>query len=480
MSATGQTGVKHKARLVTRGFEQKYGIDYNETFAPVVKFSTLRLMLAFVAQEDLELHQMDVKTAFLNGDLEEEIFMEQPEGFVDPKASDHICMLLKALYGLKQAPRQWFAKINEFLCRNLSFESCPYDPCLYIRRRSSGVVIIALYVDDLLISGSSLGEVQWLKTEMERRFEMQDCGEAKLCLGLEIVRNRSARTLVLHQELYANKVLDRFGMHESRPVSTPMAVQIDASMLESEPISTTLYRQAIGSLMYLMIGTRPDLGFVVSRLSQHMENPTVDLWNAVKRVFRFVSGTRGHGVQYGGVEHPITAPSGFSDSDWAGCKLDRRSTSAYVFLVAGGAVSWKSKKQSTVSASTAEAEYLALGSAAQELVWLSRVFAFVVGNGHHSIPVMHVDNQGSIRMAKNDISGNRTKHIDIKHHMVRELLNDNQFELRYCPTAEMAADILTKPLQRVLLEKHSIGIGMKDVGPHNGVVTEGECSKSGA
>jgi len=158
MSATGQTGVKHKARLVTRGFEQKYGIDYNETFAPVVKFSTLRLMLAFVAQEDLELHQMDVKTAFLNGDLEEEIFMEQPEGFVDPKASDHICMLLKALYGLKQAPRQWFAKINEFLCRNLSFESCPYDPCLYIRRRSSGVVIIALYVDDLLISGSSLGE----------------------------------------------------------------------------------------------------------------------------------------------------------------------------------------------------------------------------------------------------------------------------------------------------------------------------------
>ena len=211
-----------------------------------------------------------------------------------------------------------------------------------------------------------------------------------------------------------------------------------------------------------------------------MEKPTVDLLNAVKRVFRFVSGTRGHGVQYGGVEHPMTAPSGFSDSDWAGCKLDRRSTSAYVFLVAGGAVSWKSKKQSTVSASTAEAEYLALGSAAQELVWLSRVFSFVAGNAEHSIPVMHVDNQGSIKMAKNDISGNRTKHIDIEHHMVREMLHQNQFELRYCPTAEMAADILTKPLQRVLLEKHPIGIGMKDVGPHNGVVTEGECSKSGA
>lgn len=455
----GQT-VKHKARLVTRGFQQKYGIDYEETFAPVVKFSTLRLFLALVAAENLELHQMDVKTAFLNGELEEEIFMEQPEGCEDKSHPDFVCKLLKALYGLKQAPRQWFAKINAFFCE-LGFESCAYDPCFYVKRSEGSVIMITLYVDDLLIAGSSIAAVQSLKSKLADRFEMEDCDEAKVCLGLEISRNRDIRLLKLSQTEYAKKVLQRFEMANCKAVSTPMEHQFENASLTDSPVDQTLYRQAIGSLMYLMVCTRPDICFVVGRLSQFMEKPTKSLWTAVKRVFRYIAGTLSTGIVYTGDQKGPVNLVGFSDSDWAGCKIDRKSTTGFVFFVAGGAVSWKSKKQSVVTTSTAEAEYLAMGSAAQECIWISRLFNFASGRSTLQ-PEVYVDNQGSIKMAKNDASGNRTKHIDIKYHLVRDLLNEGKFKLSYCPSNDMVADILTKPLAKVLFQKHYSSLGLQN------------------
>lgn len=283
---------------MSRGFEQVHGIDYNETFLPVVSFSTLRTFLAIVAEENLVLHQMDVKTAFLNGELEEDVFMEQPEGYVSKEFPEHVCKLQKALYGLKQSPRQWFAKINAFLCDNLQFQSCGYDPCFYVQRQNNKSLLITLYVDDLLVAGSSEEEVIYIKGELGKHFEMKDCGESRLCLGLEITRDRKNRTLMISQSRYITKILERFEMSQCKPASTPMSDQISADMLKTDKMDATRYRQAIGSLMYLMVGTRPDIAFATSRLSQYMQNPTVGLWTCVKRILRYISGTKHLGIVF--------------------------------------------------------------------------------------------------------------------------------------------------------------------------------------
>lgn len=449
----------HKARLVSRGFQQIHGVDYNETFAPVVKFSTLCIFLSMVCSEDLELHQIDVKTAFLNGDLNEDVFMEQPEGFVNEKLPNHVCKLQKALYGLKQSPRQWFAKIDSFLCATLDFQSCPYDPCFYVQRKSTAVVLITLYVDDLLIAGSSLQDILRIKGELSSRFEMKDCGEANICLGLEINRCRN-KSLSLCQTRYAQKVLERFQMSECKPVCTPMSTSIDEQALEGDHMDPTLYRQAIGSLMYLMVGTRPDIAFAVGRLSQHMEKPSKRLWIFVKRLLRYLRGSKNLGLLFQGNAACGTNPVGYCDVDWAGRRLDRKSTSGYVFLLGGAAISWKSKKQSVVSTSSAEAEYMSMGTAAQECVWISQVYSFANGESKESPVSLYVYNQGSIKMAKNDLSGNRTKHIDIRYHLVRDLLARRKLEVTYCPSEQMIADGLTKPLDRNLFQSFCHGLGL--------------------
>ena len=472
VSETGEHSVKHKARLVTRGFQQKYGVDYAETYAPVVKFCTIRMFFALTVHHDLHCDQMDVKTAFLYGDLEQDIYMEQPEGFVDPKYPNHVCKLQKALYGLKQAPRQWHAKIDEFLISELEFQSSPYDPCFYVRYRKDSMIVIALYVDDLLIASSSRDMLNELKAEFSRRFEMKDCGKARVCLGLEIVRDSPRGLLHLNQTRYAEKVLERFGMENSSPAATPMQAQISISDTETEAIDSTLYRKAIGSLMYLAVGTRPDIAFAVGRLAQFVETPTKSLWVAVKRVLRYISGTRSLGVLYR-ASKPLS-PVGYSDSDWGGCTINRKSTSGYVFMMAGAAVSWKSHKQSCVAQSSSEAEYMALSAAVKEAIWLSNIVGFGCGSSSADPILINVDNQGSIKMARNDASGTRTKHIDIRYHFVRDSLLKTLFGIDYCPTSDMAADLLTKPLQRVQFIKLREMIGVSDISSIE-QVKEGEC-----
>jgi len=469
---SGAHSLKHKARLVTRGFQQKYGVDYEETYAPVVKFCTLRMLFAMVVHHQLHCDQMDVKTAFLYGELEQDIYMEQPEGFVDPKRPGHVCKLQKALYGLKQAPRQWHAKIDAFLIDELHFQSSPYDPCLYVQYQKGSMVIIALYVDDLVLACSDRQLLDWLKEEFCKRFEMKDCGEVRVCLGLEIVRDTSKVTLHLSQQRYVDKVLERFDMTDAKPVVTPMHTQISAADIEGELVDSTLYRSAVGSLMYLAVGTRPDIAFAVGRLAQHVEKPTKSLWVAVKRVLRYIAGTRSVGILYQG--SISLTPIAYSDSDWGGCTLNRKSTSGYVFLMAGGAVSWKSKKQGCVAQSSSEAEYMALSAAVKEAIWLSNLVGFSSAATEPSPILINVDNQGSIKMAKNDASGTRTKHIDIQYHFVRDSLAEGLFSIDYCPTSEMAADLLTKPLARTLLEKFKNTIGLRSIA---GIehVTEGGC-----
>ncbi len=459
LKADGKISKKYRARLVSRGFQQKEGIDYHETYAPVVKFTTLRMFLSLVAHLDLHCHQMDVKTAFLNGDLEQDVYMEQPEGCIDPERPDYVCKLEKALYGLKQAPRQWFAKINSFLTRQLKFKSSPYDPCLYYYNSNGKKALISLYVDDLLLAASDLNFLQKIKQDFCKRFKMEDCGEASVCLGLEIHRNRSKKTLHVSQSRYAEKVLKRFGMESSKPVVTPMDKQLEQQDIEGEPVESSLYRQAIGCLMYLAVGTRPDIAFAVSRLAQFVEHPTHNLWVAVKRVLRYISGTRDLGIEYSTSES--LSPVGFSDSDWGGCKINRKSTTGYAFTMAGGAISWKSKKQGCVAQSSSEAEYMALSSAVKEAIWLSKIFDLTTSQSDTNPIAIFVDNQAAIKMSKNDTSSTRTKHIDIQYHFVRDALRKHLFTIVYCPTNDMAADILTKPLQRVLQERFRLALGLR-------------------
>ena len=446
-----------KVRIVAKGFRQVPGVDYNETYAPVVSLSIVRLFLCLVNLLDLECDQMDVVTAFLNGDLDEEIFMEVPAGFRDPSRPNLVCRLLKALYGLKQAPRQWYAKIHRFLTSILKFISSAYEPCLYIFSTGQILLIIILYVDDLLIAGNDRKEILRVKKELMKVFKMKDLGGVQEFLGIEVTRNRGNRTLRLSQSSYIAKILERFQMSDSSPTATPMAQQSSKPPSDdSKPLSDDVpYRSAIGSLMYLMICTRPDLGFAVGRLSQYCEHPLKMHWNAVKRIYRYIKGTQDMGIVYDAKSTPSSETSviGYCDSDWAGCSDSRKSTEAYVFLLTGGAISWRSKKQSIVALSSCEAEYISACTAAKEAIWLSNVLQNLLGTKSPSPITVLMDNQGSIKSAQNTSINARNKHIDIRHHFVREAVAKKEVALAYCPTTDQVADILTKPLLRVLFQK---------------------------
>lgn len=441
-----------KARMVILGCKQIFGLDYYHTFAPVVKFTTIRTLLAIVATEDWECEQMDVVTAFLNGDLDEDIYMHIPEGLKTSENESKVCKLNKALYGLKQAPRQWYAKIHDYLTNDLKFTSSINDPCLYIRKSSNEILIIALYVDDLLLIGNSTFMIDKLKGEFKKRFEMKDLGAVAVMLGIEIKRDRSNRKLYISQREYTDHVLNRFGMSQCRPVTTPMekASSKPKSELLDIPADDVPYRQAIGSLIYLVTGSRPDIAFAVSKLSQHLDKPLNSHWLGVKRVMRYLAGTRTHGILYEGARG--IKVEGYSDSDYAGCTDSRKSTSGYIFLIAGGAVSWKSKKQSNTATSTCEAEYMACCATTKEAVWLSRLISDI-----RFLPIpepitIGIDNAGTIYLSNNPAINERSKHIDVQYHFVRECVQLKKIKLIHCNTDDQLADSLTKPLERV---KHS-------------------------
>lgn len=400
--------------------------------------------------------------------------MEVPAGFRDPHRPNLVCRLLKALYGLKQAPRRWYAKIHEFLTKVLKFENCPYELCLYTFRQGPVFLCIILYVDDLLIAGNNGAESLRVKKELSSHFKMKNLGTAKEFLGIQITRDRAKRTLFLTQSTFVDKILERFHMTDAKSVATPMEVPSSNSFHpDPEPLSdNTLYRSAIGSLMYLMLCTRPDIAFAVGKLSQYCENPSSSHWKAVKRVYRYIKGTKDMGIQFGPSTSSIII--GYSDSDWAGCTESRKSTEAYVFMMTGGAISWRSKKQSIVALSSCEAEYISLCTAAKEAIWLSKVLCSLLGDNHPTPIPIRVDNQGSISSAQNMSIKSRNKHIDIRHHFVRQAVDTRQITLSYCPSDDQTADVLTKPLLRVLFEKmrNSLGIALRS---NHSLKFEGAC-----
>jgi hypothetical protein len=459
--------IQYKARLCAQGFTQLQGIDYTETFAPVVRLSSVRAVLALANQHGWELHQMDVSTAYLNGVLTEEIYMRQPEGFA-VKGQEHlVCKLDKSLYGLKQAGRTWHKCLDGVL-QTMGFRPIHADNCIYIYQRSGVVVIIPVYVDDLLLCSNSLDKLTAFKLELSTHFKMHDLGEARFVLGIEIKRDRTTRTLSISQGAYISNILDRFGMSDCRPVATPIEEGLylepatDENKLDSA--STIRYQSAVGALMYAAQATRPDIAFAVTMLSQFNSKPNELHWQAVKRVFRYLRGTAQLGIVYTGTgdlrdQAPLL---GYCDSDWAQCRYSSRSVSGYVFLICGGAISWQSRKQQSVALSTVEAEYISASEAAREATWWRRFFKGI-GYTLSSPTTLLSDNQGAIALGKNPGHHTRSKHIRIRYHYVREQVGRGIIRHEYVSTHAMAADGLTKPLGRIKHETVIKSLGIRSI-----------------
>lgn len=433
---------RYKARLVARGFSQRHGFDYSDTYSPVVKMSTLRVLLSLANQKRWLVHQMDVKCAFLNGVLDEEVFMRQPSGF--ERGGSQVCRLNKAIYGLKQASRKWNERFHEFMSR-MNFKRSEQDYCLYFWSGTDVVLYVVIYVDDILIIGSSEKAICELKKRLSSEFEMRDLQEVRSFLGLNIQRDRNRGVMIIEQKAYVKSVLERFGMLNCKPSLIPMEPHLklekgqDAKQFTNKP-----YRELIGCLMYLMVTSRPDICAAVNYFAGFQCCATDEHWVHLKRVLRYLRGT----LDYQLVYRRQDAPEGllaFADADWGNDPNDRRSVSGLVVKLYGSTVVWATKKQSSVALSTTEAELMALCLASCELIWVANLLRSVGCEVDEPLKV-YEDNQPCIALTTEPRRQKRMKHVEIQHFFVRELIEKGKLRLEYVPTEHQLADVMTKGL----------------------------------
>uniref|UniRef100_A0A2N9GCN7 Reverse transcriptase Ty1/copia-type domain-containing protein n=1 Tax=Fagus sylvatica TaxID=28930 RepID=A0A2N9GCN7_FAGSY len=405
---------RYKARLVAKGFTQEYGIDYEETFAPVACLSSVRTLIRVSVSRHWPLFQMDVKNAFLNGELTEEVYMQLPPGFSQPSGFSYkVCRLRRALYGLKQAPRAWFAKFSSTISQH----------------------------DDMIITGDDVQGIQDLKHFLGQHFEMKDLGPLSYFLGLEV--SSSFDGYYLTQAKYTSDLISRAGITDSKIVDTPIEYNNRLNTHDGEPLpDATLYRQLVGSLVYLTV-TRLDIYYAVHIVSQFMGAPRPLHYVAVLRILRYLKGTLFHGLHFSS-QSSLTLQA-YSDADWAGDPTDRRSTTGYCFLLGNSLISWRSKKQSVVARSSTEAEYRALADTTAELLWL-RWLLQDLGIDCSTAVLIHCDNRSAIQIAHNDVFHERTKHIEIDCHFVRHHLLQGTLQLHSVSSQDQLADIFTKPM----------------------------------
>ncbi|BBH04777.1 BURP domain-containing protein, partial [Prunus dulcis] len=426
---------KNKARLVAKGYSQKPGIDYNETFAPVARLDTIRTLIALAAQKSWKLFQLDVKSAFLNGILEEEVYIDQPEGFVVKGSESKVYKLYKALYGLKQAPRAWYSEIDGYFAE-CGFTKSQSEATLYVKTRGdASILIVSIYVDDIVYTGNNQAMLEEFKQDMMEKYEMIDLGLLHHFLGMGVVQTPTS--IFLHQRKYASTLLSRFGLSDCKPVAIPLD---DGSGSTNEE----QYRKIVGSLLYLT-ATRPDIMFATSLLARFMHCPTTKHLGTAKRVLRYVKGTLDYGLEY--VKGKETVLIGYCDSDWSGSVYDSKSTSGYAFSFGSGVFAWASVKQNCVALSTAEAEYISASEATTQAIWLRFVLEDFGEFQTEAIP-LHCDSISAIAITKNPVFHQKTKHIDRRYHFIKDALQEGIVDLIYCPTNEQLADIFTKALAK--------------------------------
>ncbi|WVZ85642.1 hypothetical protein U9M48_032542, partial [Paspalum notatum var. saurae] len=422
---------RYKARWVVRGFNQRPGIDFSETFSPVVKPAMIRTVLTLIATHTWPAHQLDVSNAFLHGNLSEQVYCQQPTGFVDPQRPKDVCLLSRSLYGLRQAPRVWFEHFTKHRA----------DTSLFILHNGSDIAYLLLYVDDMILSASSPSLLQRIVTQLRHAFAVKDMGPLRYFLGTEVHRDRHG--FFLNQAKYAAELLDRAGMSNCKIASTPADTKSKPSSDDGKLVADASdYRSLAGALQYLTL-TRPDIAYAVQQVCLHMHAPRDVHMTMLKRILRYVKGTLHLGIQL----CPVTTPSitAYSDPDWAGCPDTRRSTSGFCVFLGDSLISWSSKRQTTVSRSSAEAEYRAIANAVAECSWLRNL----LGELKISLPkatVVFCDNVSAVYMSHNPVHHRRTKHIELDIHFVREKVAIGQLRVHHVPSSRQLANVFTKGL----------------------------------
>ncbi|GJZ89748.1 retrovirus-related pol polyprotein from transposon TNT 1-94 [Tanacetum coccineum] len=413
---------------------QEEGIDFEESFAPVARIEAIRIFVAYVAHKNTTIYQMDVKTDFLNGELTDDVYVSQPEGFVNQDNPSHVYKLKKALYGLKQAPRAWYDMLSSFLISQ-RFSKGVVDPILFTRHAGNDILLVQIYVDDIIFASTNTAMCDEFANQMTTKFKMLMMGQMSFFLGLQI--SQSPRGIFINQSKYASEIVKKYGLNTTDSVDTPMIEnkKLDED-LQGKPVDATLYRGMIGSLMYLT-ASRPDLNYVVCLCARYQAKPTEKHLQAVKRIFRYLNGTINMGLWYSkDTDMSLTA---YADADHAGCQDTRRSTSGSAQFLGDKLVSWSSKKQK----STAISNY---------------------GFKFNKIP-LYCDNKSAIALCYNNVQHSRAKHIDIRYHFIKEQVENGIVELYFVRTEYQLADIFTKPLPRERFNFLIDKLGIRSMSP---------------
>lgn len=457
---------KYKARLVARGFTQIYGVDYYETYAPVARLTSFRLMLALAARNGWAVDNFDFDQAYLNSDLEDDdvIYVEQPPDYETKSRREWVYKLLKSLYGLKQAAKNWYSALYKALME-LGFTRCEADHGVFYKEVGKDIIIFLVHVDDGMVTGSDVKLIKRFKEDMHAKYRLTDLGAVNWLLGIKITRDLINKTISLSQHAYIDAIITRFNFDDLKPLAIPIDPSVPLSITQSPTklediakMKNVPYREAVGSLMYAAMGTRPDIAFATSTVAQFSGNPGWTHWEAVKRIYRYLKGTRDLVLTYGGDNRGLV---GYVDADGAS-QEHRRAISGYVFMVDGGAVSWSSKKQELVTLSTAEAEYVAQTHAAKEALWIRRLLTEIFKTVD-TPTTLFSDSKSAIALAHDGHYHARTKHIDIRYHFIRYIIEAGTIKLVYCPTNDMTADTLTKALPSVKAKHFATALGLNTV-----------------
>jgi hypothetical protein len=400
---------------VAKGYSKVEGLDFDETYAPVARLESFRILLAYATYHGFKLYQMDVKSAFLNGPIKEEVYVEQPPGFEYSEYPNHVYKLSKALYGLKQVPRAWYECLRDFLIAN-GFKVGKADPTLFTKTIASGLFVCQIYVDDIIFGSTCKSTCEEFSRIMVQKFEMSMMGELKYFLGFQVKQLQEGT--FISQTKYIQDILTKFGMKDAKPIKTPMGTNGHLDLdTGGKSVDQNVYRSMIGSLLYLC-ASRPDIMLFVCMCARfHLR--------AVKRILRYLVHTPKFGLWYPkGSSFDLL---GYSDADWAGCKIDRKSTSETYQFLGRSLVSWASKKQNSVALSTAEAEYIVAGHCCTQLVWMRQTLRDY-GYKFSKVPLL-CDNESTIRMADNPVEHSRTKHI-VSHPVLEGKPNANYVRAR--------------------------------------------------
>ncbi|GKE03752.1 ribonuclease H-like domain, reverse transcriptase, RNA-dependent DNA polymerase [Tanacetum coccineum] len=449
--------IKHKARLVAKGYIQEHGIDFKEVFAPVARMETIRLLLAIAANNKWEVHHLDVKSAFLHGDLKEEVYVTQPEGFITRQDQGKVYRLIKALYGLRQAPRAWNIKLDNTL-KSLDFKKCALEQAIYTKTSKDSTLLIGVYVDDLIITGTPKKEIDKFKAQMEEKFEMSDLGLLAYYLGIEVTQTNG--DISIKQSAYASKILKEAGMIDCNETLIPMDPGTRLTKVtEGTMVNSTEYRSLIGCLRYLL-HTRPDLSYSVGLLSRFMQEPREQHMKAIRQVLRYVKGTKDYGITY--KHNGGNKIHGFSDSSYGVNTQEGKGTTGIIFYYGESPISWSTQKQATVALSSCESEFIAATAAATQALWLKRLLSKLTHSQEEKVTIQ-VDNKSAIALMKNPVFHGRSKHIDTKYHFIRECVEKEDIQVEFINGEYQKADILTKALPKIKFLTMRQLIGLKDL-----------------